>query len=70
MCPVFQYLKSRLDNVRAVHGYLQHVNRFVKARVGIEVWTKAHTYAFEIVDQFLLFKVFCAVKGHVFDKMR
>ena len=67
--PVFQHLEGGLDHFLIIGGNFQHINRFVKRSVGVEVGSKAHSNAFQEVDQFQLLEVFRAVKSHVFEEV-
>ena len=67
--PVLEDLEGRVDDLRVVGRDLEHVDRLVEARVGVDVRAEAHADALEVVDQLLLLEVLGAVEGHVLDEV-
>src|SRR5262249_48978602 len=48
---------------------VQHVDRFVEARIRVDVWTKPRTGGLEIGDQLTGFEVRASVERHVLDEV-
>ena len=68
--PVLQDLKPRLDDLRAVRGDRQYVDRFIEAGIGVYVGPEAHPDTFQVIDQLLLLEVDRAVERHVLYEVR
>ena len=49
---------------------LEHVNRLIKARVGVDVWPEASADRFQIVDELTRLEVGRAVERHVLEQVR
>ena len=49
---------------------LEHVNRLIKARVGVDVWPEASADRFQIVDELTRLEVGRAVECHVLEQVR
>ncbi len=67
--PIFENLKRGLNGFHAVSGHLQHINGFIEARVCVDIRPKSHADGFEIVHDFLLCEILCAIESHVFYEM-
>ena len=69
MRPIFEDQKCLLQRLRLIGGNGQHVNRFVKAGVRVDVGAKAHADRFHERDCFVLGKMLRAIERHVLDEV-
>ena len=69
MCPIFENQQRPIHHLGFVGGNGEHINRFVKARVGVEVRPPTHTQRLDEREHVLFGKMSCAVKGHVLHQM-
>ena len=67
--PVFEDQKTLVEQGGIVGRHGEHVDGFIKRRVGVEVGAKTHADALQVVDQLVFGQVAGAVEGHVFEEV-
>jgi hypothetical protein len=68
--PLLQYVEACLDGRRVSRRHRQLVDRFVVARVRIDVGAKARTEAAQYSNQLVFRELLGAVEQHVLEKVR
>src|SRR4030095_646595 len=61
MCPVFEDQQRLVHSLRFIGGNLEHVDRLVKAGVGIQIGAEAHSQRLDELHKLLLWKGLGAV---------
>ena len=67
--PFFQDLERLVDELNGIRRDLKHVDRFIEARVGIDVRAEPDPFFFEKVDDFIFRKTLRAVERHMFAEV-
>ena len=63
-------LNPLCHNLLRIGGKVEHVDRLVKARVGVDVRAKPRADRLEVRHEFARLEVRAPVEGHVFDQVR
>ncbi len=59
-----------VEDLGLVGRHVEHVDRFVEARIGVQVWTESGAVAFEVFHELAGREVRAPVERHVLDQVR